>query len=303
MAENKFEKSAGLFLKEARTAKNISLEEVSKRTRIHLNILKSIEQDDYKSLSGIYAKSFLKLYAEYLGLDKDDVIRRFQNVSSENEALGGRRVRIPGDEQGIKAPSFSLNTAKIFNIFKKINFKFVGIVLLGLVLAWGMVWSFKHYRPSHRAVKKEVALKSTFNKKRSLETKPMVSKETLRQAGDSDVLKADEPKKQPLTKSLATPAGAEESLSAQVPQKIVLVVRAKDKCWLQVRVDGKPMFQGMLGKGMAETWQANDKIELMIGNAGNVALELNGKLLQKIGRPGQTLKHVIITKSGLSVRK
>lgn len=285
---NKVEKSAGLFLKETRVAKNISLEEVSKHTRIHPNILKSIEQDDTKDLGGIYAKGFLKLYAEYLGLDKDDIIRRFQSSSSlASEAASGRRVRIPGDEQHIKTLSFFSNVSKVLDIFKKINFKVMGSLVVVLVFIWALSWLVRHHKPTHRVIKKEEVSRVVFNKKGSLGASP----------------KAVESKRGSLSKPLAGVVPVGENAPSQTPERIVLVIRAKDKCWLVVRVDGKVVFQSMLRKGSAETWQANDKIELTVGNAGNIELELNGKLLQKIGRPGQSLKHVVLTRSGLSVQK
>jgi len=300
MSENKNEKSAGLFLKETRIAKNISLEEVSKHTRIHPNILKSIEQDDYKNLGEIYTKGFLKLYAEYLGLDKAEIIRRFQTFSSANEATSGRRVRVPGDEQHIKTPSFFSNVSKVFDTLKKINFKFIGGLILVLVFIWGIGWLARHYKSTHRVLKKVEVSKTSFNKKGSFGARTILLKGSL----DRGVtLKAVEPKREPLPKPLAGAVAVKENVPTQTPEKIVLVIRAKAKCWLVVRVDGKVVFQSMLRKGNAETWQANDKIELAVGNAGNIELELNGKLLQKIGRPGQSLKHVVVTRSGLSVQK
>ncbi len=59
--------------------------------------------------------------------------------------------------------------------------------------------------------------------------------------------------------------------------------------------------QKCVGQIVAANWQANEKIELWLGNAGAVELELNGKLLKKIGRPGRPLKNVTITRAGLSI--
>jgi len=86
-------------------------------------------------------------------------------------------------------------------------------------------------------------------------------------------------------------------------EKIVLVLRAKEKTWLQVKVDGKVVLQNLLARGAAESWQAREKIELWLGNAGAVQLEVNGRLLERIGRPGQTLRRVVITREGLSIQR
>lgn len=61
----------GSQLKQAREAKGISIEQAQKDTRIHANILKALEEDRIKEISSgsIYIKSFIKKYADYLGLD------------------------------------------------------------------------------------------------------------------------------------------------------------------------------------------------------------------------------------------
>ncbi|MDD2679992.1 MAG: DUF4115 domain-containing protein [Candidatus Omnitrophica bacterium] len=64
----------GLRLKKLRQEKGLSLEEVRKKTRIHLSILKSIEGDSLTNLSPIYLKGFLKIYCNFLGLDPKECV-------------------------------------------------------------------------------------------------------------------------------------------------------------------------------------------------------------------------------------
>lgn len=264
MSENKIEKTIGNLLREARLSKNISIEDASKRTKIHPNILKAMENDDFKFSGTVYAKGFLKLYAEFLGLDKEDLVRRFQGVSGMSDEQPAVR-KVPYSSRYLK-PSI--------NALRKINFKIVVIVILILVAGIGLIRLIRHRKTAPaRAV--SVALQKTEMKKSSV---------------------AQESAKKPV---FITPAQA----VSKEEEKIILVVRAKVKTWLQVKVDGKVFFQSVLAKGAAETWEAKEKIELWLGNAGGVQLELNGRLLEKIGRPGQTLRHVVVTKAGLSIQK
>jgi len=56
-------------LKKIRLAKGIRLEEVHKKTKIHINILKAIEGDGLTNLNPVYLKGFIKIYCNFLGVD------------------------------------------------------------------------------------------------------------------------------------------------------------------------------------------------------------------------------------------
>ena len=61
----------GSELKKIREERNIPLEQVASDTRIRLSILQDLEDDAYSELSSsTQTKGFLRLYAQYLGLDK-----------------------------------------------------------------------------------------------------------------------------------------------------------------------------------------------------------------------------------------
>jgi hypothetical protein len=70
-----------------------------------------------------------------------------------------------------------------------------------------------------------------------------------------------------------------------------------------VKRDGKTVFRQILRKGISESWIAKDKLELSIGNAAALELELNNKIIAPLGKRGQALKSVLITKDGLTVKE
>ncbi|MFH0940284.1 MAG: RodZ domain-containing protein [Candidatus Omnitrophota bacterium] len=279
MPENNIEKSFGFILKEARANKHISLEEASKHTRIHINILKAIENDDVASLGAVYVKSFLRLYADYLGVDKEDVLRRFRQATGQPEAGDLRRAISPEryPTRKLRADILFLKNCKIFIV----------VVLVFIAIALIVKFVKRHAaRPRAAQVTTQVAAQGAAKKAE---------------------VKRPAPVSVPVTQPVDKPAVVKKEPISNPPdekiqKKIVLVIRAKDKCWLQVKVDGKVIFQNVLAKGSSESWQAYEKIELWLGNAGAVQFELNGRPLQKIGRPGQTLRHVVVTRAGLSIR-
>jgi cytoskeletal protein RodZ len=83
--------------------------------------------------------------------------------------------------------------------------------------------------------------------------------------------------------------------------KIRLIIRAKENSWINLKSDGKVVFQRILEKGRFETWEAKEKMELSVGNAGGVELDVNGQLFNNLGRRKQALKNIVITKEGLHI--
>ena len=67
--------SIGENLREARHNRKASLEDASRATKIKIEILEQLESDEFDRLAApTYTKGFLKLYAEYLGLDSQSVV-------------------------------------------------------------------------------------------------------------------------------------------------------------------------------------------------------------------------------------
>ncbi|NLE94050.1 MAG: helix-turn-helix domain-containing protein, partial [Chloroflexi bacterium] len=63
----------GSQLKKIREEHAIPLEQVASETRIRLSILHDLEDDAYSELSSsTQTKGFLRLYAQYLGIDPDE---------------------------------------------------------------------------------------------------------------------------------------------------------------------------------------------------------------------------------------
>ena len=67
--------SIGETLREARHNKKASLEDAARATKIKLDILERLEADEFDQLAApMYTKGFLKLYAEFLGLDASAIV-------------------------------------------------------------------------------------------------------------------------------------------------------------------------------------------------------------------------------------
>ncbi|NIM19573.1 MAG: helix-turn-helix domain-containing protein [Candidatus Latescibacteria bacterium] len=73
--ENTPASTVGELLRKTREARKLSLEDVNRHTRISLDTLRSLEQDDIDVFeSEAYLKGFLKNYARFLKLDEDVIL-------------------------------------------------------------------------------------------------------------------------------------------------------------------------------------------------------------------------------------
>lgn len=71
----------GEFLKSKRVEKNFTLEKLSQKTKISVNILKSLEVNDFQNLpSPAYIKGFVTSYAKVLGVSQSEAVSRMEQT-------------------------------------------------------------------------------------------------------------------------------------------------------------------------------------------------------------------------------
>lgn len=263
--------STGTRLKKIRLEKGISLEDVSKKTKIHINILKDIEDNNLVNFSPIYIKGFLKIYCNFLGVDPKECIPDYKQpqIITRDED-GNIRLRVE--------PKQKVGTAK----FKlpSINPKLLlGIILiiLGIVLLFNLG---KFIASRH--------ISFGFKNKAAAVSLAKDDRKTVAAKSDKKSAVSKTKESQPQTKYPV----------AVTSTGLRLGIRAKDDCLVQLKTDSRLIFAGVLKKGKAETWQAKEKMELSLGNAGAVELEVNSRIIPPLGRKGQPLKNIVITKDG-----
>jgi cytoskeletal protein RodZ len=68
----------GQRLKQAREQRGESLSEAALKTRIKIQHLEAIERDDFSKMpAATYAKGFLRMYAEHLGIDPSPLLKEY----------------------------------------------------------------------------------------------------------------------------------------------------------------------------------------------------------------------------------
>lgn len=257
--------SKGAKLKKIRLEMGLSLDEVHKKTKIHPKILKAMEGDGLTDLSQVYLKSFLKIYCNFLGVEPEEFVADFKKPES---GIKKSAIVKASAEKAVNPVAFLRSAGTKLAVLRFINKKtaiLAGFILAGVFLLWS-IFSLGKFIVSK--------ISGAFGGRQS--------------AGISEeVLPAE---------SAVKPAAENKQGSG-----IRLIIRAKDNCWIQLKADGRVVFQRVLEKGRHETWQAKREMVLSLGNAGGVELEVNGQLFSNLGRKGQVRKNIVITKEGLKI--
>ena len=91
--------SIGQQLKTARIDRNLSLQDVFENTHIRIKYLEALEEDDFSVMpSPVQGRGFLRLYAQYLGLDAKAMLAQIQRqeaVNAEFSKIGETFGEIP----------------------------------------------------------------------------------------------------------------------------------------------------------------------------------------------------------------
>lgn len=118
---------AGQRLRLQRLKKGLTLEEVSNATKIKVSFLLAIEKGEYKKLPpATYAQGFVRNYAGFLGMSKQEILAIFRREYDEEKVV---KV-LP--EGLLKKEEFPLKRFRLQQATKLIIFVF--IILLGYIL-------------------------------------------------------------------------------------------------------------------------------------------------------------------------
>ncbi len=244
-------------LKRARKEKGLTLEELQKKTRVHINILKAIEGEALTNLSPVYLKGFIKIYCKALGLDYKGYVPDYKEPSPGIITRSRK-----SSDSFLKSAGIKLNSLKPN---RKVR-GFIVVLFSGLLLVI-FLFRIAGCISSRKAEKAE--------------------------SNDRQEVKA---------------TASSQTLSSAIPKEafggIRLVISAKERCLIFVKVDGKVAFHRVLEKGRSNTWKAKERIELSLGNASAVEIIVNGQRFANLGnkRRGQPLNNIIITeKDGLKI--
>lgn len=244
----------GEELREARIALGVSLEDAAAQLRINKRYLQALEEGRVKDLPGAaYAVGFVRSYATALGLDPDEAVRRFRDVSGTAVAKSGELV-FPEP-----VPSRGIPTGILAAIG-------VAIALAGYI-AW--------YQWSGRGA-------------RVVDSVPPLPPRLERAAEATAPLEAPPaPAVEPPAPTPA-PVAAPPPPPRIDPDKPRIVIRAKGESWVQLRDNpaNRVITDRVLRAGETIEIPNRPGIALTTGKAENLDLLLDGQEVEAFGGPG-----------------
>ncbi len=113
----------GQKLESARQAKGVSVSEAGQATKILSKFIEAMEADDFGALSApVYAKSFIRMYAQYLGIDAQPLVEEYatQHAPKGRPMLNDDvRQKLAADQVSAESPSAASGSGK--QVFGGVN--------------------------------------------------------------------------------------------------------------------------------------------------------------------------------------
>jgi cytoskeleton protein RodZ len=268
----------GPLLRANRERLGYKLPDVAQHLRIRAAVLGAMEAGEFEKLpNGAYALGFVRTYADFLGLDRDEIARR---VKEESAALSARTELVfPQPLSEGRLPS--------------------GLVMLVSILLAGGAYGLWYYQSSGArvAVARVEAVPEQLAPPATSPSQAEAATVTVRDPAAASGRPAE---------TVATIAPAPMPQLASVPSPVVdpavpaarkagtrIVVKATGDSWLQVRDPaGAVVFSRILRPG--ETYDVPDQpgFVLATGSAGMLDIFVDGTKAPSLGRPGFTRKDV-----------
>jgi cytoskeletal protein RodZ len=288
----------GRLLSEARAAKGASLAEVEAGTRIRQKYVEALETGSFDDLPrGAVARGFLRSYADYLGLDAEQVLQLYAQESGDT----GSEVPIaePGKPRYVdyRPLEVELHDKKpapgwlrwIVALLVVVVLAAAGWWFLGRELATGWsslaFWAEPTSTPTPTNTPTPWIVTAT--------PPPATTAELVLSTPTSDLLLLPTPTV-PATIS-PTPLPTD---TPEIVAEIALSMTVSQRAWVRVDVDGEVVQEGILEQGENRFWNAVESIVVRTGNAGGVNLTLNGEDLGPLGDIGQVVERAWVVEQG-----
>ncbi len=241
--------SIGITLKSEREKRGLSVQEAHDATKIAIQSIAALEEDRFESFPNkVYARAFLRDYANFLGLDSTSLLAAYEEAWSPKADIDTTPKKNSG------------------SAWRAIGYSLLVVVLVAGLAASGYygLYTLQHKRAADR----------TSVSASNHSTKPDVA--TIPKAQPVAPPKSDvatEPKPAPAAVEQAKPIPATPSLE----------VTALRDVWVQIKADNKTVFMNIIPKGATKTFEGQKSIYIKTGMAGAVQLKFNGQIQPPLG--------------------
>lgn len=246
----------GDTLRKEREKQRMTIQDIEDGTSIRASYIEAIENGEYDKMPGrVYAKGFVKNYANFLNLNGDEIVKQFiSEVSPATETV--EQVKEVAPENKRSGFSVSGRRLEIENKFSA-NHLVAAIVVIALLVG-GFFYTMK---------------------------------DSSTEIAQEDVTKTQEVKPTPPPEQVASVTPAPEPAPAAPPKVDGVNLKASfsDDCWMLVTIDGAVVYEGVINAGQVMDWKGNNNVNVRVGNAGAVDFVMNGQSFGKLGAEGDVV--------------
>ncbi|HVT94274.1 MAG TPA: RodZ domain-containing protein [Bryobacteraceae bacterium] len=268
--------SIGEKLRVARTHLNLNLDEVAASTRISRKYLEAMERDDRSAFpAGFFYRSFVLQYARQIGCDAAEISADIEKILAAEAPLplpGHTQLGVdvhlkplpPAARKGITL----MATGKVVSSFA--SFVLVVAACAGLYAWWGQARQDEAARAQVRQASQSATAVKTDRPSRQPDAQP-----------------SEPATPSPLDAQAQTPSDGDDGSEMPEDAHVSLNLAASEMTWLSVSADGRSVFSGVLQPKERKKLGAVERAKLVVGNAGGLTVEWNGKLIGTLGKRGQ----------------
>jgi cytoskeleton protein RodZ len=274
--------SLGSYLCELRQRRGLSLEELSRATRVAPRYLEALEGDDLGALPGhVFARGFLRAYCQALQTPPDEAIalyHRQTGIPLPSPAIPGQQTPSGARSRGTVLVSFVL------------------LVTLGLAL-FAVANVLQSAR--ERATARGTTPPASEHEQPPAETVAAVTTPAPAAVQPAQPVQPALPPPPPPSAGAMRPGTTPKVGETPAPAGAVnmpyrLVARVSEDTWVRVRMDEGRLTEETIPAGEVREWVSNTPFVLTVGNAGGIALELNGRPLPPLGARGAVISRLVI---------
>lgn len=293
--------TAGRILKARRNELGISLKRIADETKIRKDYLQMIEADDYSAFdSKVFVNGFIKLYADYVGLDEEKITALYRRSIDETIKVSNKPVGKKNQRKTFQGP----------NLDKLVTPQNVIITFaLVLVLALVSYLAYQFYNFNKAPI---LAITSHETASTTEEDATTITGKTEDGVtvfiNDDEINVSDEftfEQEIPLVKGANTITiravkksntqsetikiieirhNDKESDSTQLtmpdttsaPDKYIVTVATVDgEAWISMSIDGKQEIAQILPSGYSEDFEMTEELTISSGRPSNTSLKIN----------------------------
>ncbi len=281
-------------LRQQRLARGISLAQIAAETRISARYLEALERHDIKHLPGaLFARSFARQYANHVGLD-------FSHIEAEvaatfpNEEVSPMSTTQPA-QQGIHIKPLNewlnLDSSAGRRLWRPLL-----TLATVLVACSGVYWGWQRaILGVGDSVEAQIAREASIpptklpgNPSDALPVSPLAT------VSDTSSTEAGPDPASTTSLELQAPPGSSAGVSVRVV--------ATQETWVSITANGKRLFRGVLQPNEARLLTGVEKATMIIGNAGGVDVQTDGRSIGPIGPPGQ-VRVVNLSPGGMEIKR